>query len=187
MSDLALLALGAAVGFRSDPRFTPLPAHEADSTDPLARAWSEGYAAGLAEARAEVAARAEADAAARGRIELALARLDAEQAEAMRQRLLTVVEMLCEAAIAPLALDREALAARVARAAAMLARADDDKVLRLHPEDLALIASNLPEGLETLADPGLERGALRLETASGGVEDGPAHWRRAIAEALNPC
>ena len=92
-----------------------------------------------------------------------------------------------EAAIAPLALDRKALTARVTRAAAMLARADDDKVLRLHPEDLSLVAANLPEGLETLADPTLERGALRLETASGGVEDGPAHWRRAIAEALNPC
>lgn len=187
MSDLALLALGDGAGFRSDPRFAPLPVRETDSTDPLARAWSEGHAAGLAEARAEAQAQAEADAEARGRISFALARLDAEQAETLRQRLLATVEVLCEAAIAPLALDREALTARVTRAAAMLARADDDKVLRLHPEDLALVASNLPEGLEILADPALERGALRLETASGGVEDGPAHWRRAIAEALNPC
>lgn len=187
MSDLAFLALGEAAGFRSDPRFAPAPVREADNTDPLARAWAEGHAAGLAEARAEAAARTDADAAARGRIELALARLDAEQAETMRQRLLATVEALCEAAIAPLALDREALTARVARAAAMLSRADDDKVLRLHPDDLALVARNLPEGLETLADRSLDRGALRIETASGGVEDGPAHWRRAIAEALRLC
>ncbi len=187
MSDLALLALGEAAGFRSDPRFVPVLAPSVDSVDPIARAWNEGHAAGLSEARAEAEARAAADAEARGRIELALARLDAEQTETLRQRLLATVETLCEAAIAPLALDREALTERVARAAAMLARADDDKVLRLHPADLALVAGNLPEGLETLADPAIERGALRIETASGGVEDGPAHWRRAIAEALNPC
>ncbi len=187
MSDLALLALGDGAGFRSDPRFAPVPAPAADAADPLSRAWADGHAAGLAEARAEAQAQAEADAEALGRISLALARLNAEQAEAMRQRLLATVEVLCETAIAPLALDRDSLITRVTRAAAMLARADDNKVLRLHPEDLALIASNLPEGLETMADPALERGALRLETASGGVEDGPAHWRRAIAEALNPC
>ena len=73
------------------------------------------------------------------------------------------------------------------RAAAMLARADDDRVLRLHPEDIRLIGKRLPEGLEVVPDPALERGALRVETASGGVEDGPSHWRRAIAEALSQC
>lgn len=187
MSDLALLALGEAAGFRSDPRFAPVPAQAGEGTDPLARAWSEGHAAGLAEARAEAEAKVATDAEARGRIELALARLDAEQTEALRQRLLTTVEALCVATIAPLALDHAALTARVTRATAMLARADDDKVLRLHPADLALIASNLPEGLETIADPAIERGALRIETASGGVEDGPGHWRRAIAEALSLC
>jgi flagellar assembly protein FliH len=33
----------------------------------------------------------------------------------------------------------------------------------------------------------LERGALRVEAANGGVEDGPAQWRQAIAEALALC
>ena len=187
MSDLALLALGEAAGFRCDPRFAPVPVQAGEGADPLARAWSEGHAAGLAEARAEAEARAAADAEARGQIELALARLDAEQTEELRQRLLATVEALCEATIAPLALDRAALTERVARAATMLARADDDKVLRLHPADLALVARNLPEGLQTIADPAIERGALRIESASGGVEDGPAHWRRAIAEALSLC
>jgi flagellar assembly protein FliH len=69
----------------------------------------------------------------------------------------------------------------------MLARADDDKVLRLNPEDHALVANQLPEMLDVQDDPALERGALRIETQAGGVEDGPAHWRRAIAEALAQC
>jgi len=69
----------------------------------------------------------------------------------------------------------------------MLARADDAAVLRLHPDDLALIVARLPAGLPVEPDPALERGALRLEGSAGGVEDGPAQWRRALAEALGPC
>ena len=79
------------------------------------------------------------------------------------------------------------LAVRAQRAAAMLARADDERVLRLHPADLKLVALRLPEGLAVLEDPALERGALRIESSSGGVEDGPEHWRRAIAEAVALC
>jgi flagellar assembly protein FliH len=69
----------------------------------------------------------------------------------------------------------------------MLARADDERVLRLHPDDFALIGKALPDELEVRSDPALERGALRLESVNGGVEDGPAHWRRAIAEAIAQC
>ncbi|MFM5924035.1 MAG: FliH/SctL family protein [Novosphingobium sp.] len=190
MSSLPWTALGASSGFQSDPRFAPVPVavpEPAAADDPLARAWDDGHAAGFAEASATAAAAAEAERTARGRIELALARLDGEQAELLRQKLLLTVQALCEGALAPLALDRDALAARIGRAAAMLARAEDDKLLRLHPDDLQLIASDLPKGLEVQEDSTLERGALRIETASGGVEDGPAHWRRAIAEALNQC
>jgi len=60
-------------------------------------------------------------------------------------------------------------------------------LLRLHPDDITLLGAQLPEGLDVLADPALERGALRIESANGGVEDGPAHWRRAITEALAQC
>lgn len=187
MSSLPLAALGDSAAFRSDPRFAAGPLPLADPADPVAQAWGEGHAAGLAEARAEAAAAREADRAACRRIELSLARLDAELSEALRSRLLDTVTALCETTLAPMALDREALTRRVAKAVAMLARADDDKLLRLHPADHALIADRLPAGLEVHDDPALERGALRLETPSGGVEDGPAHWRRAIAEALAQC
>lgn len=188
MSDAPFAAWAEPAPFVLDQRFAPLPpSAEAEPGDPLAEAWHEGYAAGRAEAEDEAAARAEADAAARGRIELALARLDAEQAEVLRARLLAAVEALCSAAIAPLALDVDALTVRIERAAAMLARADDERVLRLHPADLALIGPRLPAGLAVQGDPALERGSLRIETAAGGVEDGPEHWRRAIAEALAQC
>lgn len=155
--------------------------------DPLAVAWAEGFATGAATAEAEAQARAEEAAAASAKIELAFARLDVAQEESLRQRLHETVTALCEAAIAPLGLDADALARRVARAATMLSRADDERVLRLHPDDLALLAGRLPEGLATESDPALERGALRMETQSGGIEDGPGQWHRAIAEALAQC
>jgi flagellar assembly protein FliH len=189
MSSLPFAALAEGGGFVSDPRFAAAAAKplEHAAGDPLAQAWDDGYAAGQAEAEATARSHAESAGAARERIELALARLDNELAEALRQKLYAAVEALCEAAIAPLALDREALTARVARAAEMLARADDDKRLRLHPDDIALLAERLPEGLAVEPDPALERGALRFETTAGGIEDGPAHWRRAIAEAIAAC
>ena len=175
-----------------DPRFSGAvsqapPPPEGEPGDPLALAWAEGYAAGVAEARQEARLLAEAEAAAQARIELSLAMLDSDLAEGLRQKLYATVELLCEATLAPLALDRDALAVRVERAAAMLARADDQRLLRLHPDDLKLIGQRLPAGLEVQPDPALERGALRIETQSGGVEDGPAHWRTAIAEALEQC
>ena len=193
MSSLPLLALAGGAGFTQDPRFSaapappPPPAPEPEVEDPVALAWAEGYEAGVAEAGALAKLQAEADEAARGTIELALARLDAEQTEALRQKLYATVEALCEAAIAPIALDKAALVARVERAAAMLARADDERVLRLHPDDFKLVAKRLPAGLDVVPDPALDRGALRVETQNGGVEDGPAHWRAAIAEALASC
>lgn len=189
MSSLPFAALALGGGFEADPRFCAeaLPMAHDEPIDCVAQAWDEGYAAGHAEASAAAMAAAEAEAAARGAITLSLARLDARLAEELRQKLFATVEALCEAALAPLALDRAALTTRVERAAAMLARADDERVLRLHPDDLKLIAKDLPQGLETLPDPALERGSLRVESGSGGVEDGPAHWRRAIAEALGQC
>lgn len=191
MSSLPYAALAERSGFAADPRFlaaakTPAPPL-AEPGDPLARAWEDGHSAGFAEASAEARSLAESEAAARSQIELSLVRIDAELAEQLRLKLYATVEALCEAAIAPLALDQDALAARVTRAAAMLARADDERVLRLHPDDIAMVEQRLPDTLPIVADPALERGALRVETSNGGVEDGPAHWRRAIAEAIAQC
>lgn len=191
MSRISLAELGPGGDFARDPRFgepglTP-PAPPSEPEDPIGRAWAEGFAAGEAAATEVAEARAAEAEAARAKIEIAAARLDAAQQEALRLRLIETVTTLCEAALTPLALDPDALAARAAKAAAMLARSDDYRVLRLHPEDLAVVAARLPEGLLCEPDPALERGALRIETQGGGVEDGPANWRRSIAEALGAC
>ncbi len=182
---LPVASLPPTTGFQIDTRFAPARVPpQAEPQDPLALAWAEGFATGMDEARTEVAQQARIEAEAREALTFAFARLDGELAETLRQRLHDTVAALCEAALAPLTLDEDALLRRINRAVAMFARADDERVIRLHPDDLALISPCLAEDWAVVPDPALERGGLRVETASGGVEDGPAQWRLAIAEAI---
>ncbi len=196
MRAVSLASLGhGPTGFAHDLRFqrdvaaprAPVLIKPEEPEDPVGNAWAEGYARGMGDAQ-EAAAQiiAEREAAAT-RIELSLARLDAAMQADLKDRLRETVEALCEAAIAPAALDPDGLTRRVECAAAMLARVQDERVIRLHPEDLALIAARLPEDWHFEPDATLDRGAVRVEGATGGVENGPAQWRAAITEALRQC
>ncbi len=188
---LPLDFLAKSTSFQSDARFAPTAAlpqpPQAEPEDPIAIAWADGFAAGIQQAQAEAAEQSRIEAEARAALSLAFTRLDRDLAETLHRRLRDTVAALCEAALAPLALDEDALAARIERAAAMFARADDERVIRLNPDDLALISPRLADDWQVVPDPALPRGGLRVETASGGVEDGPAEWRRAIAEAMALC
>ncbi|WP_395328963.1 FliH/SctL family protein [Novosphingobium sp. BL-8H] len=157
---------------------------EPEAPDPIAEAYAQGFAEGHRQAAEAAADRAAADAAARERLALSFARIDERLEEELRLRLRDTVAALCEAAIAPLSLDPVALTRRIETAVSMLARADDDRVIQLNPRDFDLISPRLRSEWKILPDRTLERGSVRIETANGGVEDGPASWRRAIAEAL---
>ncbi|MCW1383009.1 FliH/SctL family protein [Novosphingobium sp. KCTC 2891] len=184
--------------FARDARFVPAAERTEDehrtaqaaadlAEDPVQRAFAEGYAQGADDARAAAMAEMAETDAARHRIETSLSRMDADAVRQLQDRLRQTVLALCEAAIAPAAIDPDALARRVEKAAGMLARAEDARVIRLHPEDLALVHARLPEDWHCEPDPALERGAIRIEGALGGVEDGPDQWRRALEEALRQC
>jgi len=192
MSSLPLLSLGTPRGFAADRRFASLVTcagaeAPAPQPDPIAEAFARGRAEGHAEALALAEARAAEAEAARQRIELAFTRLDEQSAAELRERLRVTVLALCEEAVAPLAVNARGLAKRIERAVAMLQRKQDECVVRLHPRDLALVQKRLPEGFPLEADASLERGALRIETADGGIEDGPSQWRAILAEALREC
>lgn len=198
-------ALARPAGFTPDARFggsaavpapppppPPVPAAEehtgeGEAFDPVAEAFTQGFAAGHEQAQAEAEAQAAADAAAREGLTLAFARLDSVLEEELRLRLRETVAALCEAALAPLAIDEQALMRRIERAVTMLARADDERVVRLHPDDVALVSARLSAEWQVQPDARLERGTVRIDSPNGGVEDGPATWRLAIAEALHQC
>jgi len=194
MSSLPLTELGRLTGFSRDRRFATLfggaaekPAEESARPDPLTEAYDRGYREGAAKA-AEDARRAEHERElARAAIELAFAQLDDDDAVRLRERLRQTVLGLCESAVVPLALDTDGLTIRIERAVSMLQRAHDERVVRLHPDDLALIRHRLPASLKIEPDLAVERGGLRIETADGGIEDGPSHWRRILTEAFHEC
>jgi flagellar assembly protein FliH len=168
----------------------PPPAPPPRAPDLVEEARTQGYARGHLDGRAEAEHEALEREAIRARFAFGFEKVDAQCAELLRQRLMATVVALCEATLAPMALDKEALARRVTRAVAMFARVDDERVIRLNADDLAAVQDKLPPEWNFAVDETLEPGALRVETSSrgmdgGGVEDGPRQWRRAIAEALD--
>lgn len=175
--------------FRADSRFAgsskanPPATPPAPRDDPLADAWDAGFRSATDQIRADMAS----DTAATARVELAYARLADKEAEVLAEKLRETVIALCSAVLDNASIDPEPLSRRVAQALALLRRSTDEKVLRLHPDDLALIGNRFPAGLEARADPTLVRGALRIETVAGGVEDGPTQWREAIEAAVRAC
>ena len=194
MSSLPLVRLARSSEFSRDPRFARSigksgdgPAERAPEPDLLSDAYERGFREGaaIAEEEARLAERERDEA--RAAIELAFAQLDADDATRLSERLRETVLALCESAVLPLALDIDGLVVRVERAVGMLQRAQDERLVRLHPKDLALLGSRLPATLKVEPDLSVERGGLRIETADGGVEDGPSHWRRALAEAFRQC
>jgi len=194
MSSLPLAQLGRLPQFSRDGRFAAMfgtrashPAEAAPAADPVVDAYERGYREGAGKAAEDARLAEHQRDARRSAIELAFAQLDADDAERLRERLRQTVLALCEAAVLPLALDAEGLVARVGRAVAMLQRAQDERLVRLHPDDLALIEGRLPAAFRVEPDPTVERGGLRIETADGGIEDGPSHWRRALGEAFRQC
>ncbi|HEY0270303.1 MAG TPA: hypothetical protein VGC10_04860 [Sphingomonas sp.] len=134
-----------------------------------AEAFSDGYAAGLE------AGRREADAARAGIKALAasLETLRPEPTQALGALIAATVERLVGEVVGATPVDRETLLLRAQAAAALIGDETRPAVLKLHPDDVALLdGAALPVAVE--ADAALARGALRLETVSGWIEDSPA-------------
>ena len=184
MSRLPTSLFMESSGFRQDMRFEDAVNAAHDKT-PVELAYDEGYARGFEAATMQAKAEALDLAAAQERIESAFHRLNEADGLRFEERLRETVLALCEAVLATFAHDPDALTARIHKALALLRRAEDERVLRLHPDDYELISHRLPDGLRVEPDPSMVRGELRVETGEGGVEDGPEQWRRVLQEALS--
>jgi len=160
----------------------PRPSHE--FVDPIAAARAAGYAEGLAAARDEAEALARREQALLDQVSDALtqgAHFDRERmAGHLRQTVLHLVtRMIGEAGVAP-----DILAARIEAAVDMLADSAESALLRLHPDDVALVEGKLPKTVFPIADAHVARGGFVIESASTIVEDGPDLWLEQLAQAI---
>ena len=162
-----------------DPDAVPTP-----FIDPVQAAHSAGYAEGLA--AAALAAREGGSRDERLLAELAAAlqagsRLDRERmARQLRQTVLFLVSKLVgEAGIAP-----DLLAGRIETATELLADAAESALLRVNPDDIALLEGHLPPTVFAAGDAAIARGSFVLESASTVVEDGPDLWLEQLAQAI---
>lgn len=189
MSTSSLIAYGQSEqrGFVPSGRFSRSAPVIPDATDVWDEAYRAGYEDGLSAARAEEAAKFAAERDQWEAIRLAFARFDDESARALQDQLRATVSALCEAMIAPTALDPESLCRRVEQAAGMLRREHDERAVRLNPADIALIEGLLASEITLIPDTSIPRGSLRADTSEGGVEDGPQGWHRALLTAFAEC
>ncbi len=159
----------------------------ADTTpyiDPVEAAHSAGYAEGMAAAMATIEANAARDMALLDGIvaQLAAGRMDRE---AMAARLRQTVMMLVTRIVGEVGVSAERLAERIEAAAGMLADESESAMLRVHPDDVALLKGRLPQTIFAVGDAQVERGGFVLESASTVVEDGPAMWLEQLAAAID--
>jgi flagellar assembly protein FliH len=151
--------------------------------DPLQAAHAAGYAEGLAAAANAAAATRTRDEALLTGVASALGgQIDREAIAAqLRQTVLLLVTRI----VGDVGVAGDRLAQRVDVAADMLADSAESAILRVHPEDVALIQGRLPASIFPVGDANLSRGSFVLESASTVIEDGPALWLEQLASAID--
>lgn len=153
--------------------------------DPLEAARNAGFEEGFA-----AAAQAAQDAAERDRALLlgigdALQGAHGVDRDALAGKLRATVLALVTRIVGEMGVSSDLLAARVAAATELLADESESAILRLHPDDVALVEGKLPATVFAAGDSSLGRGTFALESASTIVEDGPALWLDQLATAID--
>lgn len=153
--------------------------------DPIAAAHAAGYAEGIAAALADAQSGHARDAALFAKLTVALRadeRIDRDGvARALRQTvLLLVTRLVGEIGVSP-----DMLARRIDAAAEMLTDVAESAMLRVHPDDVALLDGKLPRAIFPIGDATVLRGGFVLESASTIVEDGPDLWLEQLAQAID--
>lgn len=164
----------------------PLDPHlQTPRIDPLEAAHAAGYAEGLAAAAAAARMAEDRDRALLADIGASLSgagRIDREQvARQLRETVLVLTGKL----IGEIGVAADLLAARVDAAAELLADKAESALLRVHPDDVALLDGKLPPTIFAAGDAAVERGGFVLESASSVIEDGPALWLDHLATAID--
>ena len=153
--------------------------------DPVAVARASGFEEGVASARALLDEDAARDRALLGALVAQLRDGAQFDRAAIATRLRQTVLHLVSALVGEIGVSEALLNARVASAAELLADVSEAAILRLHPDDVALVTGNLPDTIFPVGDSSVARGAFVLEAASTIVEDGPQAWLDQLAGAID--
>lgn len=157
--------------------------------DPLVVAHEAGYAIGYVKggdaARAEMTALADRDRALLEALTQALQSNDRIDREAVARRLRETVLFLVTRLVGDIGVSSDQLAKRIETAADLLSDATESAMLRVHPDDVALLDGKLPRQIFAVGDAAVARGAFVLESASTIVEDGPELWLEQLAQAID--
>ncbi len=159
---------------------------DADSgfVDPIARARAEGFAEGVAHAEALRTGDEDRDATLVAGIAAALASPERIDRERLAQQLREAVVLLARKLVGETGVAADRLAGRIVAAADMIADTAEAAVLRVHPEDAALLKEHLPPTLCPVADAAVARGHFVLESAATIVEEGPELWLEQLSAAI---
>ncbi len=153
--------------------------------DPIETARGAGFAEGVDHGRALEREAHERDLALLQSLAHALKtsdRIDRDQfARQLRETVMSLVTKL----VGDAGISGDLLAARITTAADLLADSAESAMLRVHPDDVALLTDKLPGTIVAVGDASVERGSFVLESASTIVEDGPALWLEQLAQAID--
>lgn len=153
--------------------------------DPVAAAHAAGHAEGREAALAEFAATGERDRALIAALARALRADDRIDRDAVALRLRQTVLHLVARLVGDVGIAPDLLAKRIDAAADMLTDAAESAMLRVHPDDVALLEGKLPRQVFAVGDASVARGSFVLESASTIIEDGPESWIEQLAQAID--
>lgn len=168
-------------GTRGTPVFTPWssgddpdamemsfsPEGEQDLAPTEIDVFTQGFEEGRRTVELEVAAEREA----LTRLAESLETLRPEPTQALAALLAETVERLVRQIVGEVELDPALLIQRAERAAQLIGDETAPAKLRVHPEDVAVLAP-ARIGLPVVGDPSLPRGTIMLESGEGWIEDG---------------
>ncbi len=153
--------------------------------DPIATARTQGYEEGLAAALANGGRLGERDQALLEGLVKAIADDRRVDRERLAAHLRSTVMLLVAKMVGEIGVDADLLTRRVASAAGMIGDDAESALLRLNPDDVALVEGKLPENIFAVADPHVARGHFVLESAATIVEDGPDQWLEQLAQVID--
>jgi len=168
-----------------DPLKPDVAEAEGAFVDVVAEAREQGYAEGVAAARLEMLRAAERDVALVTGIADALRAANHIDRDGLARSLREVVLALACRVVDEAGISADRLAKRIDAVVALIADQVDRAVLRLNPDDIALLDGKLGAAIAVSADPGIERGGFAIEAPATVIEDGPSLWAEQLAHALD--